>query len=465
MLFDCRGHAVTALNQNAVDHFDNTVSLFLAHSKKTPEALGLTLAADPQMLLALIAKGFFYKMLAKVETDPVALEALFKAKLSVRERGANHRESELLTALEEWCYGNLDKAIARLDALLDDYPLDALSVKITHACQFIRGRNHGMRASTTKIMSAWNEGVRDYGFILGCHSFGLEETGAYAEAEKTGKRGVEIAPNDAWGTHAVGHVLEMSNRPSEGINWLSQYQNEWENCNNFSYHMHWHKALFHLELGQKDEVLRLYDSYIRKDHTDDFRDISNGVSLLYRLELEGVNVGNRWEEMAKLSANHVNDHSLAFADAHYLLAILSSGNTKAADAFIETMREKAEGEGTAQEIFRNYGMPLAKAIHACKTGNDAQCVDHLLPVFDDLQQIGGSHAQRDVFHRLLIDASIRAQRYSTAKDLLDARLQQRPENPWALKRLAKIPEILETVETDEAPTQTVNRQQNIELVS
>ena len=438
MLFDCRGHEVTALNQNAVDHFDNTVSLFLAHSKKTPEALGLTLESDPQMVMALIAKGFFYKMLAKTATDPVALDALFKAKLSVRERGANHRERELLFALEEWCYGDQDKAITRLDALLDEYPLDAFSVKITHACQFIRGQNHGMRASTTKILSAWNEGVRDYGFILGCHSFGLEETGSYAEAERVGKRGVEIAPNDAWGTHAVGHVLEMSARPAEGLDWLNQYKDQWENCNNFSYHMYWHMALFQLELGQKEEVLKLYDSYIRKDHTDDFRDISNGVSLLYRLELEGVDVGNRWEEMATLSANHVNDHSLAFADAHYLLAILSSGNRKAADAFIATMQEKSLGEGTAQKVFRDYGMPLAKAIHACKTGDDGMCVDLLLPVFDDLQQIGGSHAQRDVFHRLLIDATIRSGRHNTAKDLLNRRLEQRPDNIWALKRMSKV---------------------------
>jgi len=438
VLFDCRGHEVTAQNQNAVDHFDNTVSLFLAHSKKTPEALGRTLETDPQMVIALVAKGFFYKMLAKVSTDPVALEALFKAKLSIRERGANHRERELLQSLDDWCYGNLDKAISRLDNLLDVYPLDALTIKLNHACQFLRGKSHEMRASTTKVLTAWNEDVRDYGFILGCHSFGLEETGSYAEAEKTGKYGVELAPNDAWGTHAVGHVLEMSNRPSEGLNWLSQYQNKWEQCNNFSYHMHWHKALFHLELGQKEEVLKLYDSYIRKDHTDDFRDISNGVSLLYRLELEGVNVGNRWEEMATLSANHVNDHSLAFADAHYLLAILSSGNRNAADAFIETMQQKSHGEGTSQQVFRDFGMPLAKAIHACKTGDDDKCVDLLLPVFDDLQQIGGSHAQRDVFHRLLIDATIRSGRHSTAKNLLNRRLEQRPNNTWALKRMGRI---------------------------
>ncbi|MCZ4282737.1 tetratricopeptide repeat protein [Kiloniella laminariae] len=438
MLFDCRGHEVTALSQLAVDQFDNTVSLFLAHSKKTPEALGTTLETDPQLLIALIAKGFFYKMLAKASADPVALESLFKAKLSLRERGATQRESELLKALEDWCSGHLDLSISRLDNLLCKYPLDALTVKLTHACQFIRGQSKAMRSSTTKVLRAWSENDRDYGFILGCHCFGLEETGAYSEAEKIGKQAVELEPDDAWGTHAVGHVLEMSSRPQEGLNWLSQFQDRWDNCNNFSFHMYWHMALFHLELGHKDEVLHLYDNYIRKDHTDDFRDISNGVSLLYRLELEGVDVGHRWEEMARLSATHVNDHSLAFADAHYLLAILGAGNKLAADSFIETMEQKSQGDGTAQAVFRHIGMPLAKAIKASKVGQDGKCVDLLLPVFDQLQQIGGSHAQRDVFHRLLIDAAIRSNRHDTARELLEKRLQDRPDNIWALNRAARI---------------------------
>jgi hypothetical protein len=49
-----------------------------------------------------------------------------------------------------------------------------------------------------------------------------------------------------------------------------------------------------LDLGRYDAVLDLYDTEIRAERTDDYRDISNATSLLMRLELDGIEVGDRW---------------------------------------------------------------------------------------------------------------------------------------------------------------------------
>ena len=48
-----------------------------------------------------------------------------------------------------------------------------------------------------------------YGYLLGMGAFGLEEVGEYAEAEKMGRRAVEIEPRDGWAVHAVAHVMQM----------------------------------------------------------------------------------------------------------------------------------------------------------------------------------------------------------------------------------------------------------------
>ena len=61
-----------------------------------------------------------------------------------------------------------------------------------------------------------------YGNVLGMLAFGLEECGDYAEAEKAGRRSVEISPEDLWGIHAVAHVLEMQGRLADGAAWLDQ---------------------------------------------------------------------------------------------------------------------------------------------------------------------------------------------------------------------------------------------------
>jgi hypothetical protein len=41
-------------------------------------------------------------------------------------------------------------------------------------------------------------------------------------------------------------------------------------------------------------VLDLYDLHIRADETDDYLDMANAISLLWRLDEGGVEVGERW---------------------------------------------------------------------------------------------------------------------------------------------------------------------------
>src|SRR5690606_18970057 len=106
---------------------------------------------------------------------------------------------------------------------------------------------------------------------------------------------------------------------------------------NFSFHIYWHLALFHLDQGRTDAVLALYDTEIRATRADDYRDLANGASMLARLEFEGVDVGDRWEELAELSARRVDDRRLVFADLHYATALLGAGADADAEALAGRM--------------------------------------------------------------------------------------------------------------------------------
>lgn len=39
-------------------------------------------------------------------------------------------------------------------------------------------------------------------------------------------------------------------------------------------------------------------------------DIADAASLLFRLDLEGVGVGNRWRKLVPLVSSHIDDHVL-----------------------------------------------------------------------------------------------------------------------------------------------------------
>ena len=107
-----------------------------------------------------------------------------------------------------------------------------------------------MHDVVARALPAWDAAMPDYGFVLGCHAFGLEETGDYEAAERAGREAVERNPADIWAAHAVQHVFEMTGRPRDGIAWTEQLEANWRGCNNFAYHALWHRCLFLLELGR-----------------------------------------------------------------------------------------------------------------------------------------------------------------------------------------------------------------------
>jgi len=276
---------------------------------------------------------------------------------------------------------------------------------------------------------------------LGCYSFALEETGAYEKADVTGRQALWMAPDDAWGLHSVAHVHEMTGNAQAGLDWLEGREEAWAHCNNFRYHVWWHKALMHLDLGQADQALMLYDTEVRKDKTDDYRDISNATSLLMRLELEGHAVGNRWEELSELCANRTEDGSLIFADLHYLLALAGRDRKAEARRLVNRIHKDAKlRQSEAQERMASPGCHAASGLEAFGEGDYALAFAHLSRARGDMQLAGGSHAQRDVFERMTIDAGLRAGEFDAAEAILDDRRAKRAggEDNYALARRALI---------------------------
>lgn len=435
---DCRGLAVTAADQEAVDRFDAVTTGFLAHAKATPAALCACLEADEDLTIAHAARGLFCVLLGQKRFLAPARDALASARASAQARGATDRETVFIAALADAIEDNPFSAVDRLNRLVEREPLDALAIKVAHSLQFMLGQSAGMRASLEAALPAWREDIPDSGYILGCYGFALEETGDYRAGEVSGRRGVAMAPDDAWGWHAVAHVMEMQGRAREGIAWLGGFEDRLPNVNNFGYHVYWHKALFHLELGDLEQVFRLYDTAIRENRTDDFRDIANAASLLMRLTFDGVDVGDRWEELADLAAGHLDDHQLTFADAHYAMALAGAGRRDALADMIKAVEAAGEGDGHGARMMRRFALPLVKGAAAFGAGDFSAAQETLAAVRSSLGEIGGSHAQRDVFEQMLIESALRAGNRGAASGLLHERLGRRPGNGWAQRRLERI---------------------------
>jgi hypothetical protein len=233
--------------------------------------------------------------------------------------------------------------------------------------------------------------------------------------------------------------MEMQGRHREGTEWLKRSENIWSNCNNFANHLWWHGALLLMDLERYHAVLDGYDSRIRAEQSDEYLDIANAASLLWRMEESGVDVGNRWRELADKAEAHAGDHKLAFADAHYLMALAGDGRFESAGQMIESMLDHAAAsEGMAATIYGEIGAPLCAAILAYATGDFDRVVELLQPLRYDLRYLGGSVAQQDIFHRLLVSAAVRGGRLQIARSLMSERSADRPSSVWNWRTYARV---------------------------
>lgn len=438
-LQDVFGYDLTLSNPAALAPWNATMQAFLAHGAATPVELAKTLELAPDFALAHTAKGFFMLLLGRRELTQTAREAHAEA-TSLMSGGANERERGYLGALTHYLGGDMQGAAAALGTLLKSYPRDALALKLNHAILFVLGDGHGMRRSVESVLPVYGADHPHTPYIKGCHAFALEETGDYLAAEARGRDAVLRAADDAWGVHAVAHVFDMTNRTREGVAWLAQQPETWAHCNNFRYHVWWHLALFHLDRGEHEDVLRLYDQEIRAEHTDDYRDISNGASLLSRLEIEGVDVGNRWTEMAEICENRTEDGCVVFADLHYMLALGGGNRDDQANALLARMQTDAAARDTSMKVVTaEVGLPAASGLLSFANGDYDAAYQSLALARPKMQTVGGSHAQRDVFERVTIESALRAGRLDSARSLIEDRARRRGAlDGYAERRLEHI---------------------------
>ena len=438
MLTDPRNIAVTASDVASAARLEHAILGYCAFRADTGDRLKAALV-DPALVMAPILRGYFMLLLVKRELVARAVQAAGAAEAAIRQAGATPRERLHLEALKAWATRDQGAAIGVMKQILEECPRDLLALKLVQYLLFYAGEWRDMRDTVAAALAHWDENLPGFGYALGCHAFGLEECGAYAEAERMGRRAVALCPDDIWAGHAVAHVCEMQDRSENGIAWLDQAGPGWREANNFAFHVAWHRCLFLLELGRYDEALAGYDREVRAESTDEYLDITNAVSLLWRLEQLGVDVGRRWEELAARSAGRIDDHMLAFGDAHYATALAAAGDAGVSARWRNSSAAYAARGGETQSgVMAEIGLVLGLAAEAHRRGDYARAVDLLCPARGAIRAIGGSHAQRDVFMKLLIDAAMKGGRPEIARGLLTERLAARPGNRWGRAMAARL---------------------------
>jgi tetratricopeptide (TPR) repeat protein len=341
---------------------------------------------------------------------------------------SSRREQNHLAAAKAWARGEFSRAIMRWERILADHPTDALALRLVQDAYFFLGRSAAIRDCAERVLPAWDRDNPLAGFVLGLYAFGLEETGDLKRAEDFGREALVRNPRDAWATHALAHVMETANRHEEGVAFLKSTRADWAHAHFMAHHNGWHLALFLIEQGRFDEVLADYDRYTAPKLADDATlDRIDASSLLWRLELADVDVGDRWAPVADQWMAHVDDHLLAFNDLHCAFAAARSPDPDHVRRLRHSLDEyERTGSGDNRQVTSEIGRPLIDGVLAFAAGDHGRAVESILPVRDGWARIGGSHAQRDVIKLTLIAAAERSGQRSLARALLAERGRSAP---------------------------------------
>ncbi len=424
---DHAGCAVSGADAKAVEQLEAALYEFRCYVCDPVATINAALARAPEMPMGHVLHAYLHL----VGTEPTALPVARKSWETAVKLPANSRERQHLEAVRLLLEGRWRDAGRTLEDLSIDSPRDALALQTGHLIDFYLGDSRMLRDRIARALPSWNKAMPGYHALLGMHAFGLEETGDYAQAEIHGRQGVELEPRDGWAQHAVAHVMEMQNRQRDGIAWMRANPHVWSHESFFAVHNWWHLALYHLDLGEIDEVLALYDGPVYGKKSGIILEMIDASAILWRLMLRGIDVGNRWEALADTWAPVATAGNYAFNDMHAMMAFVGSDRTKAQDAVLQAQTAALES-GTDNAAFTSeVGRAATLAIKAFGEENYAEVIRLLRPIRSYTHRFGGSHAQRDLIDLTLLEAALRGGGTQLAAALTAERIAAKPASTSA----------------------------------
>lgn len=422
MLRDAFDQPVTAENPDTVAALDLYSAAWLSYGN------GVSLvfkAAEREPECAIVnAHAAMTHMALEAQAGYEAAQPFLRRALAHAE-GASPRERAFIAATQSVSQGDVHGAVERLLAVVSASPSDIVAAKWGQYHAFNLGDAQAMRLFAEAVLPSHVATPYAYGM----HAFALEQCHDLEAAEIAGRRAIDLKRAEPWAHHAIAHVMETHGRLEEGVRFMRDLAPTWDDHNIFiREHNWWHLALFHLDLDDATEVLRIYDKQLWGAWPEFSQEQIGAISALLRLELRGIDVGERWPPVAERVKARGYEHLLPFHDLHYAYALARAGDEGEAERFLDSLAQRISGmHPSAQRVWRDVALPAAKGLVAHAVQRFADAVRFLAPIMSHLQDVGGSHAQRDLFAQILIDAQWRSGDINHAARELQQRVSLRPE--------------------------------------
>lgn len=435
MATDSLGNTVTLQDAGSLAAVNDFVEGFISCEARVANILKL---ADSDQSPVVQAGCAALHMFAESRAAPANARPFIQRALAGTAKASHStlREQRFVACIAAWVDGDIPKANRLHAQQAQEFPRDLVSVKLGQYHLFNQGDAPGM----LRLAQAALPAAADVPYVHGMAAFGWEQCNLLEQAEAAARRAISmcqpIGGKEPWAHHALAHVMLATGRLHEGQAFMNEASPTWTGLNSFMLtHNWWHQALFAIELGQHDEALRLYDEEVWGVVKSYSQDQINAVSLLARLELAGVDVGERWQDVANYLVTRLDEHVLPFLDLQYLYGLARASRPEA-QVLMRNIEAFARTSPHSTGVWQQVAVPACQGLLAHAQGDHRHAVEKLGQALPRLAEIGGSHAQRDLFEQIYLDALLLSGQWEAARQTLTPRLAGQGESV-RLNRLSK----------------------------
>jgi hypothetical protein len=386
------------------------------------EAFGRAIAADPGFALAHAVKAH-----ALLERGDAAAARESMAAARSLAGGLSTREASHVAYFGLLVAGDAETALAALQAHLNAWPRDAVVLGTTAFTNGLIGSS-GRAGQKRMLLDLLDQLAPSYGddwWFTAHHGMALSENGQHAAARRKIDRSLAQNPSNPWAAHARAHLSYEEGDPNAARAFLASWLPTYPRDAPLYSHLRWHQALGDLEAGDAAAASRLFREAFAPDvHSGPPRGkLNDTVSFLWRWELAGhKRDAEAWRTMHDFANRAFPRAGAAFSDMHIALASIVAGD----DAALEARTRQID------ELTRESRYPSGPLVPAVSRGFAAferrdfsAAIDALEPLADQLERIGGSHAQLDLVRFTLLQAYLGADRPDDARRMLGVRRSRR----------------------------------------
>jgi len=382
------------------------------------EAFDRAISADPRFALAHAAKAH-----ALLERGNAAAVRQSMAAANAVAAGLPAREASHIAFLGLLVTGDTEAALAALPAHLNAWPRDALVVSTAAFTNGLIGSSGraGQKRLLLDLLDSLAPSYGDDWWFTAHHGMAISENGQHDAAGPKIERSFAQNPSNPWAAHARAHLCYEQGDANAARDFLASWLTTYPRDGLLYSHLNWHLALGDLEAGDAASAFRLFKEAFSPDvHSGPPRArVNDAVSFLWRWELAGhPRDAALWRMMHDFANDALPGAGVAFSDMHIALAQIVAGNDTALQARARQIDELARD---GRYPSGSFVQAVSHAFAAFERRDFSTAIEALEPIAEELERIGGSHAQLDLVRFTLLKAYLGMDRPDEARRMLSLR--------------------------------------------